>query len=117
MGRSEIDGNCHSWTKTSFGKTKESGRSKVSYVSPHSSDWTHPWNTDRFGLLLVLDRCPHHLGLGSQLLSARIQAWDERRILANGRCNGSILFWHYPCSFAPPPLGRPSLPHTRPSAP
>jgi hypothetical protein len=38
---------------------------EVSYLSPHSSDWTGPWNTDRFGLLLVLDRCPHHLGLGS----------------------------------------------------
>lgn len=27
LGRSEIDGNCRSWTKLSFGKTKESGRS------------------------------------------------------------------------------------------
>jgi len=29
---------------------------EVSCVSPYNSDWTHLWNTYRFGLLLVLDR-------------------------------------------------------------
>lgn len=42
---------------------------EVSYVSPHNSDWARPWNTYRFGLLLVLNRRPNYVGLGRQLLS------------------------------------------------
>jgi hypothetical protein len=41
-----------------------SSERQVSRVSTHNSDWTRPWNTYRFGLLLVLDRCPDYLALG-----------------------------------------------------
>ena len=41
-----------------------SSERQVTCVSPHDSDRTRPWNTYRFGLLLVLDRSPNHLDVG-----------------------------------------------------
>jgi len=64
--------------------------------SPHKFLSARPWNTSRFGLLLVLDAYPTTWVLAVATIRLN-QGMYERRRLVDGCCDSSFVFCQHRC--------------------